>query len=437
MKTALCSWGLTGCPPGRYLKNRMQLYRKEPLRLYKTPRISFGPASAVNAAFLPRRTVPSPSPPTRPRAPLPAARSFRLLALPKCAPFKPVELRYRDRHRPRGNCPPPPLPNIDPARPRTWPRRPPLTPTNSSSSRPSSMHPRLVSSDASQLRRQPDTTGVGGHAVEPHVLRLAPLVRLAAADGYEGPRRQRPRRRRRPSVARSPRSAASPAIKREPRVAAVVVAGQPPRTRRRGRGAPAGLGSSARRTRKHAAATAVEALAGARPLLVEVGEVGSEGAVLESRPRRGEGVHLRHRGRSSHASPAAETRTSSPVMPGSSWRSGVIQTDDEGVDQTAGRGRRTVRARRPRWATLEVRLLASYLVRLAAADGDLDARRRRPARPPRGRRPRLWSVELGEGRADPQNRARGCRTVRPRESDGRPPRRSSRSVVAPPPHASM
>ena len=36
---------------------------------------------------------------------------------------------------------------------------------------------------------------------------------------------------------------------------------------------PARLGSPARRARKHAAATAVEALAGALPLVVELGEV--------------------------------------------------------------------------------------------------------------------------------------------------------------------
>ena len=260
-----------------------------------------------------------------------------------------------------------------------------MTPTNSSSSRPSSMHPR-------QFRRQPaptparhDRSGRSrGRTTRPS---SRPPGSSCRGGRLRGPRRQRPRRRRRPSVARSPRSAASPAIKRSPAsrrswlrgnllgLDAAVAVPRPGSGRRRGEpGSTPGPPPSRRSPAPG-------------PLLVEVGEVGSEGAVLESRPRRGEGVHLRHRGRSSHASPAAETRTSSPVMPGSSWRSGVIQTDDEGVDQTAGGGRRTVRARRPRWATLEVRLLASYLVRLAAADGDQDARRRRPARPPRGRRP--------------------------------------------------
>ena len=41
---------------------------------------------------------------------------------------------------------------------------------------------------------------------------------------------------------------------------------------------------------------------------------------------RGEGIHLHHRRRSIHVSPASETRTSKRLRPGSSWRSGVIQT---------------------------------------------------------------------------------------------------------------
>ena len=44
---------------------------------------------------------------------------------------------------------------------------------------------------------------------------------------------------------------------------------------------PAGLGSPARRARKQAAATAVEALAAGAPLVVELGEVGGEGCILE------------------------------------------------------------------------------------------------------------------------------------------------------------
>ena len=44
---------------------------------------------------------------------------------------------------------------------------------------------------------------------------------------------------------------------------------------------PAGLGSPARRARKQAAATAVEALATGAPLVVELGEVGGEGCILE------------------------------------------------------------------------------------------------------------------------------------------------------------
>ena len=42
--------------------------------------------------------------------------------------------------------------------------------------------------------------------------------------------------------------------------------------------------------------------------------------------RRGEGIHLHHRRRSIHVSPASETRTSKRLRPGPSWRSGVIQT---------------------------------------------------------------------------------------------------------------
>ena len=45
--------------------------------------------------------------------------------------------------------------------------------------------------------------------------------------------------------------------------------------------APAGLGSPASRARKHATATAVDALAGARPWVMELGEVRGEGRVLE------------------------------------------------------------------------------------------------------------------------------------------------------------
>ena len=41
---------------------------------------------------------------------------------------------------------------------------------------------------------------------------------------------------------------------------------------------------------------------------------------------RGEGIHLHHRRRSIHVSPASETRTSKRLRPGASWRSGVIQT---------------------------------------------------------------------------------------------------------------
>ena len=46
---------------------------------------------------------------------------------------------------------------------------------------------------------------------------------------------------------------------------------------------PAGFGSRARQARKQAAATASEALAWALPLVVELGEVGGEGRVLEPR----------------------------------------------------------------------------------------------------------------------------------------------------------
>ena len=38
------------------------------------------------------------------------------------------------------------------------------------------------------------------------------------------------------------------------------------------------------------------------------------------------GIHLHHRRRSIHVSPASETRTSKRLRPGPSWRSGVIQT---------------------------------------------------------------------------------------------------------------
>ena len=41
---------------------------------------------------------------------------------------------------------------------------------------------------------------------------------------------------------------------------------------------------------------------------------------------RGKGIHLHHRRRSIHVSPASETRTSKRLRPGLSWRSGVIQT---------------------------------------------------------------------------------------------------------------
>ena len=51
---------------------------------------------------------------------------------------------------------------------------------------------------------------VGSHMERRDVLRLGLLVRLAAPDGDEAPRHRRPRRRCRPSAARSPRSAASP-----------------------------------------------------------------------------------------------------------------------------------------------------------------------------------------------------------------------------------
>ena len=44
---------------------------------------------------------------------------------------------------------------------------------------------------------------------------------------------------------------------------------------------PAGLGSPARRARKQAAATAVEALAAGAPLVVELSEVGGEGCIIE------------------------------------------------------------------------------------------------------------------------------------------------------------
>ena len=56
--------------------------------------------------------------------------------------------------------------------------------------------------------------------------------------------------------------------------------------------------------------------------------------------RRGEGIHLYHRRRSIHVSPASETRTSKRLRPGPSWRSGV-DPDDEGIDQAdaAGAGR--------------------------------------------------------------------------------------------------
>ena len=41
---------------------------------------------------------------------------------------------------------------------------------------------------------------------------------------------------------------------------------------------------------------------------------------------RGRRIHLHHRRRSIHASPASETRTSKRLMPGWSWRAGVIHT---------------------------------------------------------------------------------------------------------------
>ena len=41
---------------------------------------------------------------------------------------------------------------------------------------------------------------------------------------------------------------------------------------------------------------------------------------------RGKGIHLHHRRRSIHVSPASETRTSKRLRPGLSWRSGLIQT---------------------------------------------------------------------------------------------------------------
>ena len=73
----------------------------------------------------------------------------------------------------------------------------------------------------------------------------------------------------------------------------------------------------------------------------------ADGSADRGRPRprrdgsgRGEGIHLHHRRRSIHVSPASETRTSKRLMPGLSWRAGVIQTMS-GVDQAgaAGAGR--------------------------------------------------------------------------------------------------
>ena len=60
------------------------------------------------------------------------------------------------------------------------------------------------------------------------------------------------------------------------------------------------------------------------------GETEAAASRQAGRPRRdggrSEGIHLHHRRRSIHVSPASETRTSKRLMPGSIWRSGVIQT---------------------------------------------------------------------------------------------------------------
>ena len=86
---------------------------------------------------------------------------------------------------------------------------------------------------------------------------------------------------------------------------------------------PAGVASSSPRS----ASRASRAASGARARLRRDG------------PGRGEGIHLHHRRRSIHVSPASETRTSKRLRPGLSWRSGVIQTN-EGVDQAGAAGAR-------------------------------------------------------------------------------------------------
>ena len=55
---------------------------------------------------------------------------------------------------------------------------------------------------------------------------------------------------------------------------------------------PSRLGRPARRARKHAAATAIEALAGGPALVVEFGEVSGEGGVLERAARRAKRLYL-------------------------------------------------------------------------------------------------------------------------------------------------
>ena len=153
------------------------------------------------------------------------------------------------------------------------------------------------------------------------------------------------------------------------RLAATAADGGPPVARQhpggpfRGRALLAGEpGSEARRGHRRRRARR------GSPLLVELGEVAGERRVLETPTRepgveaadgagvrpsgvradggrgeppggrrrtlelgrggtgRGRRIHLHHRRRSIHVSPAAETRTSKRLMPGSSWRSGVIPT---------------------------------------------------------------------------------------------------------------